>query len=435
MIPSVAIVGRPNVGKSALFNRIIGQRLSITDETPGLTRDRIYSKAEWLTRSFNVIDTGGIDFDDAPFVHDIKSQTEIAIEEADVIVFTVDIHSGITEEDAMVARMLYKAKKPVVVAVNKVDDVVFNDRLYEFYALGLGDPIPISAAHSIGIGDLLDTVVNHLPTVQDDPYDDETIKLALIGRPNVGKSSLMNTLLGQERVIVSEIEGTTRDAIDSVFKKDGQDYVVIDTAGLRKRGKVYEAAEKYSVLRAMRAIERCDIALILLDAKEGIIEQDKKIAGYAHEAGKACIMVVNKWDLVEKDNRTMNKWEMQVRQHFQFLSHAPVIFLSALTKKRLHTLFPVIERVYQNYDRRVKTSVLNDVLNDAVYASPPKSHNGGIVKVFYATQVDTRPPTFVLFVNDAEWMHFSYQRYLKNKIREAFDFEGSPLKLVLRKRD
>ncbi len=435
MIPTVAVVGRPNVGKSTLFNRIIGQRLSITDETPGLTRDRIYARGEWLTRAFNIVDTGGIDFDDAPFVHDIKAQTEIAIEEADVIVFVVDVKVGVTDEDAMVARMLYKADKPVILAVNKVDDVMLKDALYEFYALGLGDPFPVSSAHGIGVGDLLDEVIRNLPEMPEEPYAEDTIRLCLIGRTNVGKSTLMNTLVGEERVIVSEIEGTTRDAIDSVFTKDEQTYAIIDTAGLRRRGKVYEKAEKYSVLRAMSAIERSDIALVLIDAQIGIIEQDKKVAGYAHEAGKAVIIVVNKWDAVEKNNRTMNKWEDEIRAHFQFLTYAPIIYLSALKKQRLNTLFPVINNVFTQYTKRVQTSVLNDVLNDAVHMNPPKSHNGGIIKVYYGTQTDTRPPTFILFVNNTEWMHFSYKRYLQNQIRQAFGFEGCPINIVLRRRD
>ena len=435
MIPTVAVVGRPNVGKSTLFNRIIGQRLSITDETPGLTRDRIYARAEWLTRTFNIVDTGGIDFDDAPFVHDIKAQTEIAIEEADVIILTVDVKVGVTEEDSMVARMLYKADKPVILAVNKVDDVLLKDALYEFYALGLGDPYPVSAAHGIGLGDVLDEVVKSFPEMPEEPYDEDTIRLCLIGRPNVGKSTLMNTLIGEERVIVSEIEGTTRDAIDSVFTKEDQEYAIIDTAGLRRRGKVYEKAEKYSVLRAMSAIERSDIALVLIDAEVGIIEQDKKVAGYAHEAGKAVIMVVNKWDAIEKNNRTMNNWEDEIRAHFQFLTYAPIIFLSALTKQRVSTLFPVIQNVFGHYTKRVQTSVLNDVLNDAVHLNPPKSHNGGIIKVYYGTQVDTRPPTFILFVNNTEWMHFSYRRYIQNQIRQAFGFEGCPIKVILRRRE
>ncbi len=435
MIPSVAIVGRPNVGKSTLFNRIIGERLAITDETPGLTRDRIYAQGEWLSRRFNIIDTGGIDFDDAPFVHDIKAQTEIAIEESDLIIFLVDVRSGITEEDSLIARMLYKADKNVLVAVNKVDDVSLSDTLYEFYALGLGDPIPISSHHGIGIGDLLDKTIALLPEATEEPYQEDTIKLCLIGRPNVGKSSLMNALVGEDRVIVSEIEGTTRDAIDSIFTHNDQEYVVIDTAGLRKRGKVYEAAEKYSVLRALSAIERSDIALIIIDAERGILEQDKKIAGYAHETGKASILVINKWDKLEKDHRTMNRWEDDMRNNFQFLNYAPIIFLSALTKARLNTLFPTITNVYKEYTKRVATSVLNDVISDAFQMNPPKRHGGGIIKGYYATQINTKPPSFILFVNNTEWMHFSYERYLKNKLREAFGFQGTPIKIILRKRD
>ncbi|MFP4286639.1 MAG: ribosome biogenesis GTPase Der [Candidatus Izemoplasmataceae bacterium] len=435
MLPKIAIVGRPNVGKSMLFNRIIGERLSITDETPGLTRDRLYAKAEWLGKHFNLIDTGGIDFDDAPFIHEIKAQTEIAIHEADVILFVVDSHAGITEADSTIAKLLYKANKPVVLAVNKVDDLHFSDTLYEFYALGLGEPIPISSIHGVGIGNLLDQVIALMPEEFEDPYEEDRIKLCLIGRPNVGKSSLTNALLGENRVIVSEIEGTTRDSIDSMFERDDQKYVVIDTAGLRKRGKVYENAEKYSVLRALSAIDRSDICLILIDGATGIIEQDKKIAGYADEAGKAVIIVVNKWDLVEKDTRTMNLWEETIRAHFQYLSHAPIVFLSAKTTSRLHTLFPIINEVFAQYNKRVQTSVLNDVVSDAFQMNPPKTHNGGIIKAYYATQVAQKPPTFVLFVNNTEWLHFSYERYLKNKLREAFGFSGTPIKILLRKRD
>lgn len=435
MLPTVAIVGRPNVGKSTLFNRIIGDRLSITDDMPGVTRDRIYSKAEWLTRQFNIIDTGGIDFVDAPFIHEIKSQAEIAIDEADLIVFVCDIRTGITDEDSFIARMLYKADKPVVLAINKSDDISLTDTIYEFYSLGLGDPIPVSSQHGVGVGDLLDEVVKQLPNIEDITYEDTRIKLCMIGRPNVGKSSLTNALLGEERVIVSNIEGTTRDSIDSLFSYDQQDYVVIDTAGLRKRGKVYENAEKFSVLRALQAIDRTDICLLLIDAETGIREQDKKIAGYAIDAGKAIMVVVNKWDTVEKDTYTMNKWEKEIRAEFQFIPYAPIVFLSAKTKQRVRTLFPEINKVFSNFNRRVQTSVLNDVILDSFYVNPPKLHNGEKVRVYYATQVNTKPPTFVLFVNDENCMHFSYQRYLQNRLRESFDFEGTPIKILLRKRD
>lgn len=435
MKPSVAIVGRPNVGKSTLFNRIIGERLSITDDQPGITRDRIYSSSEWLTRQFNVIDTGGIDFDDTPFIHEIKSQAEIAIDEADVIVFVCDIKTGITDDDAYIARMLYKSKKPVILAINKVDDGAMLDNLYEFYSLGLGEPIPVSSTHSVGVGDLLDKIIEELPIIDEPEYDESRIKFSVIGRPNVGKSSLTNALLGQNRVIVSSVEGTTRDSIDSMFTKDDQDYVVIDTAGMRKKGKVYENAEKYSVLRALSAIDRSDICLLLIDAETGIREQDKRIAGYAIDAGKAIVIVVNKWDTITKDTMTMNRWEQEIRSHFQFITFAKIVFLSALTKQRINTLFPMIKETFENYSRRVRTSVLNDVITDALLINPPKSHNGEKIKVYYATQVSNRPPTFVLFVNDENCMHFSYKRYLTNRLRESFKFEGTPIKIILRKRD
>ncbi len=435
MLPTVAIVGRPNVGKSTLFNRIIGSRLAITDDEPGITRDRLYSKGEWLTRQFNIIDTGGIDFKDAPFIHEIKSQTEIAIQEADLIILLCDIRTGITDEDMYIARMLYKASKPVVVALNKADDVNLTDTMYEFYSLGLGDPIPVSSKHGVGIGDLLDKIVHDLPVIEDIDYAEDRIKLCIIGRPNVGKSSLTNSLLGEKRVIVSEVEGTTRDSIDSLFTHKEQDYVVIDTAGLRKKGKVYENAEKYSVLRALSAIDRSDICLILIDAETGIREQDKKIAGYAVDAGKGIILVVNKWDTVDKNTFTMGRWEKELRSHFQFITYAPLIFLSALTHQRVNTLFPHIRHVFENYTRRVQTSVMNDVVLDAMYVNPPKKHNGQVLKVYYATQVTSKPPTFILFVNDDNCIHFSYRRYLQNRLRESFNFEGTPIKLILRKRD
>lgn len=435
MLPVVAIVGRPNVGKSTLFNRIIGERLSITDDMPGITRDRIYSKGEWLGRKFNIIDTGGISILDAPFLSEIRSQAEIAIEEADVIVFVTDIRNGVVDEDIYVAKMLYKSKKPVILAVNKADDIKFTDIIYEFYQLGLDEPIAVSAAHGIGVGDMLDKIVTLLPDEIDDPYDESVVKLCMIGRPNVGKSSLTNALLGEQRVIVSEIEGTTRDSVDTMFVKDGKEFVVIDTAGMRKRGKVYENAEKYSVLRALSAIERTDICLVLIDAEQGIREQDKKIAGYATEAGKAVIIVVNKWDTVNKEEKTMRVWEKELRSHFQFIAYAPIIFLSALTKSRVSLIFPIIEKVFTNYSCHVSTSVLNDILVDALAISPPKEVNRVRLRVYYATQVAVKPPTFVLFVNSIESMHFSYKRYLENRIRKAFNFEGSPIKIILRKRD
>ena len=346
-----------------------------------------------------------------------------------------DIRTGITDEDSYIARMLYKANKPVVLAINKADDISLTDTIYEFYSLGLGDPIPVSSKHGVGTGDLLDEVVKQLPQIEDVVYEEDRIRLCLIGRPNVGKSSLTNALLGEQRVIVSSIEGTTRDSIDSLFTYDDQDYVVIDTAGLRKKGKVYENAEKYSVLRALSAIDRSDICLILIDAETGIREQDKKIAGYATEAGKGIIIVVNKWDTVEKDTNTMIRWEREIYSHFQFISYAPIVFLSAKTKQRVKTMFPVISEVFKNYNRRVQTSVLNDVILDSFYVNPPKIHNGEKVKVYYATQVNQKPPTFVLFVNEENCMHFSYERYLKNRLRESFNFEGTPIKIILRKRD
>ncbi len=435
MLPTIAIVGRPNVGKSTLFNRIIGERLSITDDQPGVTRDRIYSKGEWLTRQFNIIDTGGIDFGDAPFINEVNAQVDIAINEADVIILLCDVRTGLTDEDNEIARILYKSGKPVVVAVNKTDDKKYVDMMYEFYALGLGDPISVSSLHGIGVGDLLDKVIEICPAEIEDPYEESRIRISVIGRPNVGKSSITNAILGENRVIVSNIEGTTRDAIDSLFTLDDQDYVIIDTAGMRKKGKVYENAEKYSVLRALSAIDRSDICLVMIDAETGIREQDKRVAGYAKEAGKGIIIVVNKWDTIEKDTNTMNTWNKEIKSHFKFISYAPIIYTSAVTKQRVKALFPLINKVYNNYTKRLKTSVLNDVMLDAFYVNPPKIHNGDKLKLFYATQVSSKPPTIVLFVNDENLMHFSYQRYLLNRLRESFDFEGTTVKIVLRKRD
>lgn len=432
--PVVAIVGRPNVGKSTIFNRIVGDRVSIVEDIPGVTRDRIYSAAEWLNHDFNIIDTGGIDIGDEPFLEQIRQQAEIAIEEADVIIFLTNGREGVTAADEEVAKILYKAKKPVVLAVNKIDNPDMRDQIYDFYALGFGEPFPISGAHGLGLGDLLDEAAKHFPSNEGDNYDADTIKFSLIGRPNVGKSSLVNAILGEERVIVSNIAGTTRDAIDSMVTVSGQKYVIIDTAGMRKKGKVYESTEKYSVLRALRAIERSDVVLVVLDGEEGIIEQDKKIAGYAHEAGRAIVIVVNKWDAVEKDEKTMKEFEQNIRDHFQFLDYAPIVFLSALTKKRIHTLIPMIDMASENHARRVETSVLNDVIMDAVAMNPTPTDKGKRLKIYYTTQVAVAPPTFVVFVNDPELMHFSYQRFLENRIRDAFGFEGTPIKIFSRER-
>lgn len=434
MLGKVAIVGRPNVGKSTLFNRIIGQRLSITDDQPGVTRDRIYYKASWLGKEFMMIDTGGIELSDEPFITEITAQAEIAMEEADVIVMVVDCRSGITEDDSYVAKLLYRTEKPVIVAVNKVDDAKYRENIYEFYSLGFGDPIAISCNQGIGIGDLLDAVIANIGEKKDVVYKD-AISFCLIGRPNVGKSSLTNTLLSDERVIVSPIAGTTRDAIDTRFTAYGKDYVVIDTAGLRKRGKIYENTEKYSVIRSVDAIERSDVVLLVLDAETGLREQDTHVGQYIDEFNKPCIIVVNKWDTVEKNSKTMDEWTKDVREAFKYLDYAPIVFLSAKERQRVHTLFPAIEQVYNAYHNRVKTSVLNDVFADAIAMFPAAEWNNGKPKLYYASQVGINPPTFAIFVNDPNFIHFSYMRYLENQLRKNFDFFGTPIKLVLRKRD
>jgi GTPase len=432
--PVVAIVGRPNVGKSTIFNRIVGERISIVEDVPGVTRDRIYSSAEWLTHEFNIIDTGGIELGNEPFLDQIRQQAEIAIDEADVIIFLTNGREGVTAADEIVAKILYRSNKPVVLGVNKIDNPEMREMVYDFYSLGFGEPFPISGSHGLGLGDLLDEAAKHFKKDDGDEYGEEVIKFSLIGRPNVGKSSLVNALLGEERVIVSNVAGTTRDAIDSSYTYDGQEYVIIDTAGMRKKGKVYETTEKYSVLRALRAIERSDVVLVVIDGEEGIIEQDKKIAGYAHDAGRAVVIVVNKWDAVEKDEKTMNKWEQNIRDHFQFLDYAPIIFLSAKTKKRIHTLLPVINMASENHALRVQSSVLNEVVMDAVAMNPTPTDNGKRLRIYYATQVAVKPPTFVVFVNDPELMHFSYERFLENRIRDAFGFEGTPIRIIARAR-
>ena len=430
----VAIVGRANVGKSTIFNRMVGERISIVEDVAGVTRDRIYAKASWLTKEFSVIDTGGIELENASFTTQIKMQAEIAIEEADVIVFVVNGREGITKEDEYVARLLQKSRKPIILVVNKIDDNQFRDYIYEFYALGVGDPIPVSGSHGIGIGDLLDQIINQLD-LQDEETNEDEISFSIIGRPNVGKSSLTNAILGEERVIVSNIEGTTRDAIDTPFVKDGQKYRVVDTAGMRKKGKVYENIEKYSILRALTSIEKSDVILVVIDGETGIREQDKHVAGYAHEAGKGVVIVYNKWDLVDKDEKTMQKKQKEIYEQFKYLDYARIVFTSAKTGQRVDQIFPLIQESYENSRKRVQTSVLNDVLVDAQLMNPTTTFNGGRLKIFYANQVAVCPPTFVLFSNDPQYLHFSYKRYLENRLREAFGFEKTPIHIFCRNRD
>ncbi len=432
--PVVAIVGRPNVGKSTIFNRVVGERVSIVEDIPGVTRDRIYSSADWLTHEFNIIDTGGIDLSDEPFLEQIRQQAEIAMDEADVIIFLVNGRDGVTTQDEQVAKILYRTKKPVILAVNKIDNPDMRHLVFDFYQLGMGEPYPISGSHGLGIGDLLDEVAKNFPQDDQEEYPDDVIKFSLIGRPNVGKSSLVNSFLGEERVIVSDIAGTTRDAIDTQYEYDGQPYVIIDTAGMRKKGKVYETTEKYSVLRALRAIERSDVVLVVLNAEEGIQEQDKKIAGYAHEAGKGVIIIVNKWDAVEKDEKTMNVMTRKIREHFLFLDYAPILFVSAISGKRVHNILEIVNRVNDNHARRIQSSILNEVIEDAVAMNPAPTDKGRRLRLYYVTQVAIKPPTFVVFVNEPELMHFSYERFLQNRIRDSFDFEGTPLRLITRAR-
>lgn len=430
----VAIVGRPNVGKSSVFNRLVQDNLAITDDQSGITRDRLYGKCEWLDQTFSVIDTGGIELKNVPFMDEIRAQAQLAIDEADLIIFVVDGRVGITNQDRDVMNILHRSKKPVVVAANKIDDIKFMDNVYELYQLGVDYVFPVSALHGIGIGDMLDEVVRLLPKRSYKKYPD-TIQFSIIGQPNVGKSSLTNAILGTERVIVSDIAGTTRDAIDTPFVRDGKNYVVIDTAGIRKQGKIYENAEKYSLLRSMKAIERCDVCLIVLDGTKEIEEQDKRIAGYPVDANKACIIVVNKWDIVEKDDKAMKRYEEKIRAHFLYLSYAPICFVSALKNQRIHTLFEQINIVYDNYQRKVPTNIINDVVLDATILNQAPIFNGNRLKISYVSQVSVAPPTFVMFANDPNYLHFSYQRYLENKIRETFNFEGSPIKIIVRKKE
>ncbi len=430
---TVAIVGRPNVGKSTIFNRLIGERKSIVDDTPGVTRDRIYGTVEWLTQSFHIIDTGGIQIEDQPFSEEINMQVDIAIEEADVIIFITSAKEGVMTDDMAIARKLQKSNKPVVLAVNKADNQELQMAVYEFYSLGLGDPMTISGAHGIGLGDLLDKVIELMPKKELKPYEGIT-SFCVIGRPNVGKSSLVNAILKEDRVIVSNIEGTTRDAIDTPFKVDDKEYMIIDTAGIRKRGKIYENIEKYSILRAMNAIERSNVVLFVIDGELGIREQDKHDAGLAHEAGKGVIIVYNKWDTVDKDEKTMNAIEKEIRAQFVYLDYAPIAFTSALTHSKVNKLIPLIDEVHDSCCMRIMTNVLNDVILDAQMMNPPKPHLGKQLKIYYASQVSVEPPTIVLFVNDPELLHFSYSRYIENKLREAFGFVGTPIRIIARKK-
>ena len=433
--PIVAIVGRPNVGKSTLFNRIAEKRVSIVDDTPGVTRDRIYADAEWTGHEFALVDTGGIDFNETDeLLPAMRNQAKLAMEEADVILFVVDGKVGITDVDQIIVSMLRTTKKPVVLAVNKVDNLKGVTDSYEFYGLGLGEPFAVSAVNALNLGDLLDAIVEALP--EEAPVEDEpdTIRVAVVGRPNVGKSSLVNALLGQERVVVSNIPGTTRDAVDTYFKQDGVTFIFVDTAGMRRRGRIDAALERYSVIRSLRAIDRADVVLMLIDAVDGVTEQDKKIAGYVHESGRASVLVVNKWDLLPKDGKTSLRYTETLRQELGFMQYAPVVFLSALTKQRVTRIPEVVKFVAEQHAMRVSTSLLNQVVRDAVGINPPPSDRGRKLKIFYATQASVRPPTIVIFVNDQELMHFSYLRFLENKLREAFGFEGTPLKMVVRPR-
>ncbi len=434
--PIVAIVGRPNVGKSTLFNRIAGERISIVENTPGVTRDRIYAEAEWLDKSFTLIDTGGLEPEsDDMMLKNMYSQAEIAIQSADVIIFVTDVRTGMVDADLQVANILRRSGKPVVLAVNKMDDLAkYGMDIYEFYALGLGEPFGVSAGQMIGLGDMLDEVIKYFPKESDEHEDEDVIKVAVIGKPNVGKSSLINRILGEERVIVSDVAGTTRDAIDSEYEYRGQKYVFIDTAGMRRRSKIRENIEKYSIIRAVAAVERSDVCIMMINAEDGITEQDKKVAGIAHEAGKAVIIAVNKWDKIEKDNHTMNKFMKDIDAELKYLSYAPRIFISALTGQRVSKLFDLIIMVHENNTRRISTGMLNDVLIEAMAMNQPPAEKGRPLKIYYMTQVSVQPPTFVLFVNDTELLHFSYQRYIENQLREAFGFVGTPIHFIARNR-
>ena len=434
--PLIAIVGRPNVGKSTLFNKIIGTRISIVEDTPGVTRDRIYAEGEWLDKKFTLVDTGGIEpKDNNTILRHIKDQAQIAIDTADVILFVTDIRSGVTANDYDVATMLLKSGKPTVLVVNKCDTIGrVSDDIYDFYSLGLGEPFPVSSVHGHGTGDILDECFKYIKYTEEDEDEDEKISVAVIGRPNVGKSSLVNKILGQQRMIVRDESGTTRDAVDSYIENKHGKFIFTDTAGMRKRGNVDDGVERYSVIRALAAIDRSKVCVIMIDGTVGFTEQDSKIAGYAHEQGKACIIAINKWDAVEKDDKTMDHMRKDLAEHFKFMSYAPMIFISAQTGQRLDKLFELIKFVDNQNSFRTTTGVLNDILARAVARVQPPSDKGKRLKIYYMTQISTRPPTFVAFCNDKELFHFSYQRYIENQIREVFGLEGTPLRLIIRER-
>jgi len=432
----VAIVGRPNVGKSTLFNRLVGSRKAIVEDIPGVTRDRLYDNSDWEGREFIIIDTGGIRFDEGDvFTREVKLQAELAVEEADVIIFVVDAQDGVSSEDEQVGNLLRKSKKPVILAANKVENFDRQLDYYEFYKLGLGDPIPVSAMHGRNINDLLDAVVARFAPASEYAEDTDAIKIAIVGRPNVGKSSLVNALLGEERVIVSNVPGTTRDAIDTPFEYQGNKYILIDTAGIRKKSRIKEATERYSVIRALKSVERADVVVTMLDATEGVIEQDQRIAGYVHEQGKASIIVMNKWDLIEKDGQTMNRFDEKIREELKFLAYCPILYVSALTRQRIFKILELVDFVSGQHNRRIKTGELNQVINEAMLLNPLPGGGGKKIKIYYATQVQTAPPQFVFFANYPEKVHFSYLRYLDNVLRKNFGFEGTPIRLMVRKRD
>ena len=434
--PIVAVVGRTNVGKSTLFNRLAGERISIVQDTPGVTRDRIYADAEWLNRKFTLIDTGGMEIGSEEIIQrQILQQAEIAIETADVILFVTDVKTGVTDDDRQVANLLRRTKKPVVLAVNKVDSVKRDTMdIYEFYELGIGDPLPVSAGQALGLGDMLDEMVKHFPENTGTDEDDDAIKVAIIGKPNVGKSSLINKILGEDRLIVSNIPGTTRDAVDSPITIDGQKYIFIDTAGMRRKSKIKEEIERFSIIRAVAAVERCDVAVLLIDANEGVTDQDTKIAGIAHERGRAALIAVNKWDSIEKDDKTMNRYLKDIANELAYMAYAPRVFISAQTGQRIDRMLEMIQTVHQNHALRISTGVLNEVLIEATAMQQPPADKGRQLRLYYMTQVSVKPPTFVIFVNERGLFHFSYRRYIENQLREAFGFVGTPIHFIVREK-